>query len=391
MKFNVVPTNRLYVEAGSKVLTEPQLASLSDGITVSGVALAAGETLSVIVDLDARYNLDELFYYRSAAAAETLTVYGKQNDDDVWNLVSHTDDGTKLTALLTGPKRFQLLRLTHAVTTGSAEAFELEVFTSEDEVLFGSSGNVDNIAVDSGTSLLTPQEIPVYNPDTIPHDFYCLLDATDPDSFGLSLAVSGTGPFEAIHETGISLPDDFAWSSGSFDNTVESSNTVVLISGVAGAFYTPVIDVQGLEGRRFFWEATVSGTTELDITTSIDNIATTAVRYSDTAPTDGGWVSGQISSDSNWHVLTGALPFEPTANDVIVEPRYRRYFQAKIEFISAVDGQTPVLKRVGIEEAVKVTVPAQQSQPVYVKSNLSDHETGRPASLISWYFESRDV
>lgn len=393
MKFNLAETSRIYVESGPhKVISEFDLAVFSDqDTTVSGIEIFTGETLSIICDLSARYSLDTVSYYRTAATTETVSIFGRQGPDDVWSTIAVTDSGTTLSGNLGSlDNKYKSIRVTHAVTAGSARAFELEVFTDDQEVLFGLSGNNTKFGIDAGTEQLTTESIPIFNPDDIPHDFFQLLDGGDVDSSGLLMATTSGGPFFGLYESGISVPDDFPFSSGSFDNTVESAGTVVLVSGVAGFYYTPVIDVALIDGRRLFWEATVTGTNEIDEFVSIDSEPTIGVRFSDTAPIDGGWVSGQISTDSNWHVTTGALVFVPVVNNTILEPRYQRYFQARLEFTGPGGGLTPILKGVGIEEGLKLSINPGENKPIFVKSTFTTQLPSQETALISWYFESRN-
>lgn len=391
MQINLTPRSKLFVDgAGAKSLAEEQLSLLSNGLTsVSGVAVS-GETLSTTCWLGARYNLDEINYYFSSAGEEEITIKGKQAPDDVWTILSQGETTSPINIDLENSiNKYQYINLTHEVSTGAATSFELEIKTSDDEVLFGGEGQTTKFGVDSGTNTLVPEPIPVYNNSVVEQDFYCLLDAEDPQSENTFLGGTLSGPFSSLYETGISIPDDFSWSSGVFETTQEVDNTVVLVSGTFGVYYTPVIDLDGVDGRRLFWKATLSGTNEIDISSSEDNNPTISIRLSNIAPVDS-WSNGEISNDEMWSVVSGTLEFVPYVNNTILDPRYRRYCQAKIEFHSPQDGQTPVLEKVGVEEGLKITIPSKESRDIYVKSGFSDHVQGRDTFLLAWYFESRN-
>lgn len=394
MRFNLAEQRRFYVGLGSyKVLTETELFLLVDGDTgVVGISVT-GETLSVVCDLGARYKLDEVLYYHQAASVENIVFYGKQGDgpEFLWVELTHTDDGQKILVDLAAlSDRYEFLRVVHTVITGTAEVYELEIFSSAAGIGFGDAAEITIFSVDSGTGTLFPERVSIYNPDSVSHTFYCLLEAEDDDSAGLQLGLTSSGVFYGLYQTGVSVSGTFPWSSGHFVDTVVSGTAVALVSGTSGFYYTPVIDVSSLVGQRFFWQATLSGTNELDELGSIDSLPTVGVRLSNESPTDGGWVSGQLSVDSNWDIDTGTLSFEPYDNNHILNPVYSNYFQARVEFYSPTEWQTPLLERVGIEEAFSVTVAGGTAGDIYVKSVFAEHVQGRESKLVVWYLESRN-
>ena len=95
--------------------------------------------------------------------------------------------------------------------------------------------------------------------------------------------------------------------------------------------------------------------------------------------------------DTNWSVISGTLPFEVYDNNHILNPKYKRYFQAKVELTATVDGDTPFLEKVGIEQAIKITVPPQSYQEVYAKSNSSEHVSGSTTGIVVWSPENRNI
>jgi hypothetical protein len=160
---------------------------------------------------------------------------------------------------------------------------------------------------------------------------------------------------------------------------------------VSGTYYTPVIDITELSGRRLFWKVTTSGTSEIDVYSSEDSVPVIDVRLSNIAPTDGGWASGQLSSDSNWDISTGSIKFSSYDNNHILNPKYKSYFQARLEFHSPSPGETPILEKVGVEEGTRATVPASEYRDIYVKSTYSNHIPDRETNLLVWFFESRNI
>lgn len=394
MKFNLAEHRRIYVSTGPyKSLTEAQLETLRDGNTSSGGIAISSETMSIECDLGARYRLDEVVYYRDSATTENIAIFGKQGEgaEFIWVEIPHASDTNSVRAdLSTLQDRYEFIRVIHTVTAGSATAYELQVFNDEDFVQFGEAGVATVYSVDSGTSNLVPERISIYNPDNFEHRFYCLLDAEDVDSQVLATAPTSSGVFELLHGRGISMPEDVPWSSGHFVNTDEIGIQVGLVSGTVGYYYTPVIDISSLEGRRFFWTSSSSENGEIDSTSSVDSVPTVEVRFSNETPTDVGWTSGQLSNDSNWDIDTGSLEFSPYDNNHILNPQYFNYFQAKVEFLSTVSGVTPFLDSIGIEEAISVIIPPKSSADIFVKSESGEHIPGRKSNLIVWYFESNN-
>jgi len=164
---------------------------------------------------------------------------------------------------------------------------------------------------------------------------------------------------------------------------------VVLQSGTVGYYYTPVIDIEAVSSGRFFFSATISGASVIDESSSIDSVYTAGVRLSGISPTDPGWVSGELSTDSNWDPTTGVFSFEAVENGRILAVGHPRYFQARVEF-RGVAAQEPQLEKIGIEAGHQVVIPPLSSVDVYVKSIFSEHEVGRESSLIAWFVETRN-
>jgi len=392
--FNIAPLARVYSDTGPyQVLTEGDLAVLVDAdIDTVSLSVPAG-VMAVICDLGARYRLTEIRYYHTAAASENLSFFGKQGDgpEFLWVELSAVSMGSYLSIDLSAVnERFELLKVVHTVLTGTASTFELEIHTDGSHIKFGADGLAQVYSVDSGTGTLSAEEIVVANNDTEAHTYFCLADADDANGAGLSVSSAPGGPFFGLYEAGINVPSSFSWASGHFVDTVEDSGYVALTSGTAGFYYTPVLDVSALEGRRLFWQTTISGTNELDESGSTDSVPVIGIRYSDISPSDGGWSSGQLSIDSNWSVASGTLPFLSYDNNHVFHPTYSAYLQARVEFSSPSDGQTPLLEKIGVEEARSLTIPAGSTGSVYVKSTLEGHSPSRTSKLVVWFLESRN-
>lgn len=395
MRINLSSTRRLYAEVGPyKALTEGDLQLLVDGVT-SGTSIAvAAESLAVTCVFGARYSLSELVYYRDAATTETVTFFGKQGDQGyTWEEILDTQvSSDKITIDFTQViGHFEQIKIVHTVTTGTSQVYEVELWADGTQVLFGSLGQETVFSVDAGTDTLLPEPIKVYNPASVLADFYCVVDHNTSNPEGTTLGLGPSGPFYGVYSTGISVPSQFSWASGVLSNVTESAGTLTLTSGTYGYYITPVIDLDTVEGRRLFWQATVTGTASIDDLSRDDSVPTIGVRFSDSPPTDVGWVSGELSIDSIWSVVSGTLPFVPYDNDHILRTSYLRYFQAKVDLLAVTDGDTPILEKVGVEQGHKLTIGPQAYQSIYAQSNYSNHVVGRTSGVLVWSPEFRNI
>ena len=389
MQVNLAPTARIYSLSG-KVLTEGDLAKLTDGLTTSSGISVSSETLDVVCDLTTPYDISTVKYYRNIATTEQVILYGRQNDRAEWlELASPSNTSNYLEKDLDADEnKYQYVRVSHTVIAGISTAFELEIW-ADDSILYGVGGNDTSHAVAAGVSNPDPSPAAIFNPDIIEHDFFCLLEPSGVDVSGLSVGTMEFGPFYKLYEAGISLPSIYPFSAGHSINLTEISNTLRLAASTSGTYYTPVFDIDGLEGVRLFWKATVSGTSEIDIFSSVDSLPVVSIRASSTAPTDT-WSPGQLSTDGKWSIVSGTLPFVSTANNQLLNKDPLRYWQARVEFHSPSIGQTPILEKIGFEVGQKVVIGPTSHQNVYLLFDEADPTThGVEVNLIVWYFETR--
>jgi len=393
MKLNLAIERFIFAEPGFKTLTETQLVALCNrDVTTNAFTLAAGETLSLICDMAARYKIASMVYFRARATSDTITVYGRQSTTEPWAVLPAVHTATATSVTIADTSVYRYIRIVHSVASGSAGIKEVELYSQDSVIVFGNEeqGALQEYAVDTGTNDLATTEVFVRNMDSVTHDYFFLLDATDTDSVNYGVSLTSSGVYYPLYSTGVNLPVSYAWSAGSLTNTVITANTVRLGAAVSGTYFSPVLDLNGLEGRRLFWQATISGATEIDVNSQIDSLPTIHVRMSNTAPS-GPWVNGQLSTDSAWSVVSGTLPFTPFSNYTILDPSYRRYFQARVELRTTVSGQTPILHQLGIETGLKLPILSGAQNKVYVKSINSANHVGAETALVSWYFEDRNI
>jgi hypothetical protein len=394
MKIDLAKYSRLYVESLTyKQLTESQLALFVDeNVTSSGIMITAPERLSLICDLYARYNLYNLKYYRSSASSETIEFFGRQGIGDVWTSIPYTAVGQVITAPLDGTSsKYRQLKVLHQVNAGTANAYELELYSNDVQIGFGEDGSVSELSLDFGTSTLSAHYLPVLNRNDVSHQFYCFLDPNEARSNLVSVSTGISGTYYGLYSDSISLPSNYSFSSGVFQTTQVSSNQVVLVSGTSGLYYSPVIDITSAFGKRFFWEVTTSGSNEIDLQSSIDSLPTVGIRLSHKVPSDVGWSSGTVSNDSLWSVVSGTIPFVPYTNNQIPEPETGRYVQFQVQLSSQANGQTPRLTRIGIESARTIVIGSGDTGRFYFKTLGGAYSNGYRAAADVFYYESRDI
>jgi hypothetical protein len=388
MKYNLALTHLLSTESGTKILTDTELSSLVNGNSGSSTVTVSGtEQLSLLIDLKARYSLEEVVYYSTAAAEETILIQGRQNDLDLWYELPITVSGSQVSATLSGTyNKYQTINIIHSVVTGTASPLEVELYTSDKEVKFGSfsEGAVEEYPVSSGDTGNTAQEVFIRNVDEVEHDYYILIEDNSSHS-PVEVALEEAGPYYLLRDNSVTVPDTYSWASGIFDNTqVDGSNRVVITASVSGTYYSPIIDISSLEGPRIFWDATSSGSSIIDNTLDLNAQQTIGVRISDTVP-EGGWSSGQTSTDSLWDVTSGTLSFNEYANNTILPPAYKSYVQFRVELSG--DASYPKLNYVGLEYPIVVTISGGKTDSVFVRTT-TDSKDGN-AELVTWFFEPR--
>jgi hypothetical protein len=391
MNYNIADTKRIYEGSESSIsLSEAELGLLVNGLTtMSGISVQAN-VLSVVCDLGSRVSLGQVVYHRSKATTEVVEIYGKADEDTSfpWVPLLNVSDSSSVTVdFVSINSKFRLLKVVHTVTVGTSHAYEVEVLTSDEEVGLGSRGDQIETSVDSGTGTLFVEELEIFNKDDEKKRFYAAVNSQIGNRSDLTIGSSMSGPFYGLYENSISLSGTFSWSSGYFDTTQEAGGFVGLVSGTVGAYYTPVIDISSLDSPRLFWTSTISGTTSLDDPNLVDSVPTVAARFSNITPSGVGWVSGELSDDEMWSVVSGTLDFFPVVNDQILQSPLPQFIQIRVDFNSSQDGETPILEKVGVEQPVSVDIDPNTFNTIYLKSNTSENKSGSNAALLIWSYE----
>jgi len=334
MKYKL--TSNIFNESGVITeLSESQLELLTDGfIASSGIPLTSSDEIEIVCDLFNRYSLDTCKYYYSGDGDITIEV---AESDGLWYSLSTVVGSGFVEASIDGyiPR---WVRITHDVTS-SADVYEVEIYNSDSNILFGHIGQFDSYGMDASGN--TIQAVQVFNSTAHPRNIRIFIE-NDHDIIedeSLSVGLSSSGTFYNKHERGLCFPDDFDWDNGVHSETIATVSGHLTISGVStsGTYYSPVFDTSGYDDCRFFWEQDYNIGSEVDYISSVDSENCFGVRRYHLSPS-GIWSNGTMpsESDSVWSLSTGSLEFEATTNNTILEFRDRTFIQFAVT-LSGVD------------------------------------------------------
>jgi len=378
---------------GATLLTEHQLSTLQDGNTTSsGAPIDSPSTVSVIAELQNRYEISEIRYWNSGVGS--VTIESSQNAD-VWDSLtsSYVSGYTLVSGSLDSfqywPKN---IRVTHQVTTGSGEGYELQIKNKGSEQGYWFDGEQEALPVDSSIEA-EPSEIPVFNKTSSPKNIYCFIDTQDTSSSysTLRLATSSGGPYYSVHETGVRFPRDYTFVSGQFSGTTTSGSNIILATySGTGYYYSPVLDLDVLGPVRLYWEYYDESGTSIDWNdTQTDSQSTAGVRLHHEPPS-GGWVSGGSpdTTDSVWGTLSGTLEYAAVPNDSILEISVGqgRYFQTAFKLASTVSGSSPRIQSFGVEEALVLSGVSSYTS-LFAKTEVMSYVVGDHSNVITFYYE----
>lgn len=377
---------------GTVTLSEEQLQKLQDGyIDSNGVSVSTGTTISFICELYNRYQISSIKYYFSGAGS--ITIQTSQNKD-VWD--THTTssqvgyiEAVDFSSFIDWPK---YVRVIHSATEAS-QAFEIQVINKDEEHGYWIDGSLDELDVDSSAGS-EPSEVQIFNTSRTTRDFYCFLDigTSANDAADISLSLEESGTYYGRYEKGLKLSRDYAWTNGVLSGVVVSGTSLRLdpASGT-GYYYSPVLDVNGLDPLRIFWEHEDSANTNIDFDDQNDSESTIKYRLYDKAP-EAPWSAGQSpnTTDPVWGSLSGTLEYSYVPNNTIlpVNAGQYRYAQVVVKFNSDIIGDTSILSSLGVEEALKVSgVESNSYKSIYAKTDISSYSVGDYVNVLTFFIE----
>lgn len=382
MKFKISANIQNEIGATTE-LSEVQLENLTNGIvSSSGISLSGGDEIQIVCDLFNRYSLDTCKYYYSGDGSVIVEVAESYN---LWSIVSSTA-GSGFVEIPLSEYTPRWIRITHNISS-SAEVYEVEIYNSDSNILFGFSGNFSSYGLDASGD--TIQAVQVFNSTDCFQDINILID-DDLDEAGddlLSVGLSSSGPFYSKHERGLCFPDDFEWDKGVHNETMTTVSGHLTVSGVStsGTYYSPVFNIIGYNDCRFFWEQDYNQGSKVDYVSSVDSENCFGVRMYHLPPS-GIWLNGEMPSESDleWSLETGSLLFESVPNNTILEFRDRSYIQFTITLSGVV---SPHIYKAGVETPLTVSgIGSNQYKEVYLQMNTAS-TTGSQLGLICWYRE----
>ncbi len=384
MKYNLT-CNISNFSGNTRSLSEGDLVGLTDGVTSSGPSfLLTGEEAILVCDLNDRYNLDSFKYFYSGDGDITMSVSESQ---DVWLSVTHSAVSGGVQSSLDGYSP-RWLKVSHNVTTGSGNMYEVEVYNDDANILFGPTGNFSNYGMDASGSVFS--SVAIYNPTTSTRDMNVFVGDgvdTEADNY-LQVSLTSSGVFYPKRAYGLYLPRDFSWDSGNHDGTINNSSYLTL-SGTAtsGTYYSPVFYTEAYPSSRVFWEYSLADGGYVDYRNTLDSEPCVGFRRYNYAPT-GAWTNGFMPDDNDpiWSTSSGSLSFVPVTNNSILDIRNNYY----VQFVLSISGtlpSPPYLSKLGIEGAfiVEDVLPGS-FKDIYV-SSVSGTVGDKTANLICWYRE----
>ena len=365
-------------------LTHASLRTLTDGVVDSGViTLTDGDTLTIICDLENRYFIDSIKYYHSSGGTVTISISESLN---VWDSVSVDSEAYGSSSDLSDfTYKPRWVKISHSVSSGSVDVYEVEIYNSDVNILFGPAGEYASYGLDAIN--MTTQRVDVYNQTDTIRDLYLFIDdssSTDADDL-LKYGLTSSGIFYGKRDSGLNLPTDFSWSSGQHEGTYENIDGYLIVSGTlsSGTYYSPVIDTSSYSNTRFFWGAVSDGDLSIDFSSSIDSEECFGVRryY---IPPSGTWSDGNLSDSDDylWSVPSGSLSFLPMTNNSIMNFIPHNYLQ----FAVTITG-TATIYKAGIESPLVLETVAPYSSRDFYVASASGTTSGKTAYVQCWYKE----
>ncbi len=384
MKYNLTCNVSNFL-GNTRSLTEEELSSLTDGVVSSGTLfLLSGEEAIMTCDLNDRYNLDSFKYFYSGDGDITMSVSESQ---DVWSSVAYSIISGGVQSSLDGYSP-RWLKVSHNVTTGSGDLYEIEVYNDDANILFGPTGNFSTYGMDASGETSVP--ISVYNPTDSVRDMNVFVGEgveTEADNFIQAGFTSG-GTFYPKREYGLYLPRDFSWDSGSHTGTINNSGYLTLSgASTSGTYYSPVFYIGAYPNSRVFWEYSLADGGYVDYRNTLDSESCVGFRRYNYSPT-GAWIDGSMPDDDDpiWSTLSGSLDFTSVTNNSILDIRNNYYVQFVLS-VSGTQPSPPYLSKLGVEGSLTLeNVPSGGFKDIYV-SSVSGTVGDKTANLICWYRE----
>lgn len=379
----------VYEGQDSIPLTQDQLLSLvSEDDFNQDIAVAQGNSLVFVVDLEARYNLSSVSYQYTASNDSNVEIYGRQTVSSLWEPIPSTPEPGFIVANISGlENKYQQFKIMQTSFVGTGYAGKFRVVPQSNFISVGSpeEGEVRLYTVASAVTSPAVTPVHVRNVGGKQRKVTCLVDPSYPNYSNVELSSDGLS-FFGIYSKGVKLPSDYSWSAGVFSGTEESSGTVTLVSASGtGSYYSPILDVSSFEGARIFWRAVVSGSNTIGSLEDVYQTPVVSFRASPHPPEEP-WEEGEISNDSRWSVVSGTLPFKPVSNNTILKKDYKGFIQFRVD-LSGTD-EVPSLVELGVENPLSIDVDGSSYGSFKVRSADASTLHSGNAGLLVWYNES---
>jgi hypothetical protein len=244
-KYNLINNGIVYTltasGTGNKDLTNSQLSTLIDGVTVSGgVVLTASDVVYLETDLSTRIKVDEIrVYAEDLTALSDINFYYKNAEDDSYTICSKgvTTDYYYATIPGLSAPRYVLTTISGMEST----LYEYIVYNDDYIIGFGADGTASAVYLDAAPVGEDSDAYPVtiFNNSTVqyPANAYVVIDYTgNAADYYVKIAATESGTYYDITD-GFELTDDlvsskYRWSQGTFNNTEIVNSEYIQISSV---------------------------------------------------------------------------------------------------------------------------------------------------------------
>lgn len=266
MQYNLV-RNGYLSSSGTVSLSLTELEKLKDGNTTSsGISITASGVLYLDLDMSQRIKVDDIRLYTNDTGHSSNVTFSYRNSssEGFTDLVTSSGSSYYYTTIA-DPSAPRYLKVT--VSGVDLDLYEFLVYNDDYIVAFGEDGTeyakyLGNTPVNE---VGTPTAVAIYNNSDLamPADAYVSVDYNgNPEDMYLEISSSQNGTYYALGDGALLqsnlASETYTWNMGEFDNTLISSNSLVVDPpSTSGTYTTPIF---GLDNKYMASYFVIDGT-----------------------------------------------------------------------------------------------------------------------------------